>query len=140
MKKKSLLFLSIIVVIIITTILSVTVFASGESQAAAIEACIITEVFDWGETVSAIRIEYSEEINSWDIPYDQRVRTYNTTNIRSIESIYVNNSGKLDDVQPYGKYVFIKYGVMSADPTEYRDQVTFNESFRMRPKLDPISA
>jgi len=37
--------------------------AADEETASLKEAMIITEVLEWGETVTALRLEYSEEID-----------------------------------------------------------------------------
>ena len=47
----------------------------------------------------------------------------------------MNNSGKKDDVQLYGKYVFINLGIQNPDPNTYTSQITFNEATKTRPRL-----
>ena len=113
--------------------------ASAESAKAAapslVEASIVTEVLDWGETVTAIRLEYSEEINCDAIEYSNEhpgKMTYQLVNDRDIVNLYVNNNGVKDDIQLYGKYVFINLGIKNEDATEYRDQVVFNTNNRTR--------
>lgn len=106
--------------------------ASGPSL---VEACIVTEVLDWGETVTALRLEYTEEINLDAIEYSNEhpgKMTYQLINDRAIVNLYVNNSGVKDDIQLYGKYVFINLGIDSQDQTKYRDQVVFNTNNRTR--------
>ena len=105
-----------------------------------VEARLVTEVLDWGETITAIRIEYSEEILCDAIEYSVEHadrQTYQMASDRDIVNLYVNNSGKKDDYQPQGKYVFINLGLNSWDFTSYRDQVVFNTSQRIRPRPNP---
>lgn len=67
-----------------------------------VEASIVTEVLEWGETVTALRLEYSEEIPAISVPQNMQYPgtvTYMLANDRDIVSVYVNNSGKKDDVQ-----------------------------------------
>ena len=75
---------------------------SADAGAAALkEAAIITEVLDWGETVTALRLEYTDEIDSRAIEYSNEQpgrMTYRVVNDRSISHLYVNNSGRKDDV------------------------------------------
>ncbi|MDR2670430.1 MAG: InlB B-repeat-containing protein, partial [Oscillospiraceae bacterium] len=104
------------------------------------EARLVTEVLDWGETVTAIRIEYAEEILCDAIEYSVEhadKQTYQLATARDIVNLYVNNSGKKDDYQPQGKYVFINLGLNSWDFTSYRDQVCFDTSLRIRPRINP---
>lgn len=103
-----------------------------------VEANIVTEVLDWGETVTALRLEYSEEIWSGAIEYaaDSPAKlTYSLVNDRDIVNLYVNNSGKKDDVQVKGKYVFVNLGLSSEDALTYRDQIVFNQASMTRPAL-----
>ena len=75
-----------------------------------VDASMVTEVLDWGETVTALRLEYTEEIwcgaveNSNEHPGKL---TYSLVNDRDIVSVYVNNSGEKDDIELTGKYVFL---------------------------------
>ncbi|MDR1059647.1 MAG: InlB B-repeat-containing protein, partial [Clostridiales bacterium] len=110
------------------------------SGASVVEARLVTEVLDWGETVTAIRIEYSEEILCDAIEYSVEhadKQTYQMASDRDITNLYVNNSGKKDDYQTQGKYVFINLGLNSWDFTSYRDQVCFDTSLRIRPRINP---
>lgn len=103
-----------------------------------VEASMVTEVLDWGETVTALRLEYSEEIwcgaieNSNEHPGKL---TYSLVNDRDIVSLYVNNSGEKDDIELTGKYVFINLGTEDEDYMTYRDQVVFNTAAKIRPAL-----
>ncbi len=102
------------------------------------EATIITEVLEWGETVTALRLEYTDEIDSRAIEHSNEHPgrfTYHLVNDRSIANLYVNNSGRKDDVGLYGKYVFINLNIRNMDATTYRDQVTFNTASRYRDRL-----
>ena len=106
------------------------------------EASLVTEVLPWGETVTALRLEYSEEIYCGELTTlmpsqssDSSLVKYHLFADRSITNVYVNNSGKKDDVGLYGKYVFIDLGIQNMDPTTYRSQVTFNPATRTRPRL-----
>lgn len=112
---------------------------SEESQAPhLVDASMVTEVLDWGETVTALRLEYSDEIwcgaieNSNEHPGKL---TYSLINDRDIVSLYVNNSGEKDDVQLTGKYVFLNLGTANEDHMAYRDQVVFNTAAKIRPAL-----
>ncbi|MDR0381250.1 MAG: InlB B-repeat-containing protein [Oscillospiraceae bacterium] len=111
-----------------------------EGKAGIVEARLVTEVLDWGETVTAIRIEYAEEILCDAIEYSvehANRQSYQLASDRDITNLYVNNSGKKDDYQPQGKYVFINLGLNSWDFTSYRDQVCFDTSLRIRPRINP---
>jgi len=106
------------------------------------EASLVTEVLPWGETVTAVRLEYSEEIYSGELTAlmpsqtsDSSLIKYRVFADRSITSAYVNNSGKKDDVGVYGKYVFLNFGIQNMDPNTYRSQVTFSVGTKNRPKL-----
>lgn len=119
-------------------VLSAPVFGADDAPATLKEAAIVTEVLDWGETVTALRLEYSEEIDCSAIEHSNEHPghfTYNIVNDRSISNIYVNNSGKKDDIQLHGRYVFINLTLKDTDQTRYRDQVTFNTESRFRDKL-----
>jgi predicted peptidase len=103
-----------------------------------IEACVITEILDtWGETVTAVRLEYSDEIDCRSIEHYTGAiprMTYSIVSDRNITNVYVNNSGKKDDIQLWGKYVFINLHIRNGDILAFRDQVTFNEDERYRIK------
>ena len=106
------------------------------------EASLVTEVLAWGETVTAVRLEYSDDIDSAELTSLMPSQTSDSSIVkfrlfanRSITNVYVNNSGKKGDVQVYGKYVFIDLGIENMDPTTYRSQVTFNPVTRNRPRL-----
>lgn len=126
---------------LLATILSAfssSAFSADEETASLKEAAIITEVLEWGETVTALRLEYSDEIGSAAIEHSDEHpgrMTYHIVNDRSISNVYVNNSGKKDDVELYGKYVFINLTIKNADHTTYRDQITFNTNSRNRDTL-----
>lgn len=103
-----------------------------------VDASMVTEVLDWGETVTALRLEYTEEIwcgaveNSNEHPGKL---TYSLVNDRDIVSVYVNNSGEKDDIELTGKYVFLNLGIENEDVMTYRDQVVFNTAAKVRPAL-----
>jgi predicted peptidase len=102
---------------------------------ALVEALIVNEVLDWGETATALRLEYSEEISAKAVEHSNEQPgkiTYSLVNDRSIVNVYVNNSGKKDDVQLQGKYVFINLGIKNQDTLTFRDQVTFNDQAKTR--------
>ncbi|MCX6628065.1 MAG: hypothetical protein NTW28_10600 [Candidatus Solibacter sp.] len=110
------------------------------------EASLVTEVLYWGETVTAVRLEYSEEINGAAASYvaaygasDPAIPRYHLYADRPIVNVHVNNSGKKDDVALYGKYVFLDLGIKNPDPTTYHGQVTFKVTARTRPRLDAYS-
>lgn len=107
-----------------------------------VEARLVTEVLDWGETITAVRVEYSEEIMCASVEknsggYGNYVNTYKMINDRHITNVYVNNSGKKDDYQTQGKYVFINLGLSNQDATAYRDHIVFETSLRIRPRCNP---
>ena len=113
-------------------LLSSTPIFAQNNTAKIVEACLVTEVLDWGETLTAIRIELSEEINAQSINF----RTFTTSSSRNILYPYVNNSGKLDDPQPYGKYVFLKL-VFAYDVAKMNELVAFTGQVKL--KLDDIT-
>ena len=103
-----------------------------------VEASIVTEVLEWGETVTALRLEYSEEIPAISVPQNMQYPgtvTYMLANDRDIVSVYVNNSGKKDDVQVKGKYVFLNLGLESENYFSYTSYVTFNPTAKRREQL-----
>ena len=121
---------------------SPTAFCAETPASPLKEASLVTEVLPWGEAVTAVRLEYSEEIfcgevaNTTPTPTsDSGMSKYHLFADRSITNVYVNNSGKKDDVGLYGKYVFLDLGIKNMDATTYRSQVTFNPSNRSRPRL-----
>jgi predicted peptidase len=106
------------------------------------EASLVTEVLPWGETVTAVRIEYSEEIPAAELTSRMPTQTTDSSLVkfhlfadRAISSYYVNNSGKKDDVAVYGRYVFLNLGIQNMDANTYRSQVTFNPATKTRPRL-----
>ena len=106
------------------------------------QASLVTEVLPWGETVTAVRLEYSEEIYCGELTSLMPTQTTDTSTIkfrlfadRSITNVYVNNSGMKDDVEIYGRYVFLDLGIQNMDPQTYRSQVTFNPVTKTRPRL-----
>lgn len=58
--------------------------------------------------------------------------TYQLINDRDIVNVYVNNSGVKDDIEIYGKYVFINLDIENEDATTYRDQVVYNTNNHTR--------
>ena len=105
---------------------STACFCADAGAAALKEASLVTEVLPWGETVTAVRLEYSEEIYSAEVTSlmpsqtsDTNIVKYRVFADRSITSVYVNNSGKKDDVAAFGKYVFINFGIQNMDPNTY---------------------
>ena len=115
-----------------------TATRAGQRTASLKEAAIVTEVLEWGETVTALRLEYTEDIDCRAIEYSNEHpgrMTYRIVNDRSISNVYVNDSGKKDDVELHGKYVFINLTIKNLDYTTYRDQVTFNPTSKRRDAL-----
>lgn len=122
------------------TLVGVTALAEGEEESetgSVVEALLITENMDWGETLSTIRIEYSDEIFCG--AYDITAQDFTVKGIRDIVRTYVNNSGKLDEVAPYGKYVFLELGTVSDNGNNYLMQVAFNEASSYRDKLNVVA-
>ncbi len=106
------------------------------------EASLVTEVLAWGETVTAVRLEYSDEINCAELTARIPSQTSDSSLVkfhlfanRSITNVYVNNSGKKDDAAVHGTYVFLDLGIENMDSTTYRSQVTFNPVTKNRPRL-----
>lgn len=117
-----------------------TALAEDPQSPGLVEALVVTEVLDWGETVTALRLEYSEEIYCGAIENSNEhpgKLTYALVNDRDIVDIYVNNSGVKDDVQLYGKYVFLNLSIPTQADMEYRDAIVFNTTSKYR---DQISA
>ena len=121
---------------------SSTAFCAGTEAPSLKEASLVTEVLPWGETVTALRLEYSDEIYCAEVTAlmpsqtsDSSIVKYHLFADRSITIVYVNNSGKKDEVALYGKYVFINLGIQNMDPTTYRSQVAFNPATKNRPRL-----
>jgi len=116
--------------------------SAGAEGPALKEASLVTEVLAWGETVTAVRLEYSDEINCAELTALMPSQTSDSSLVkfrlfanRSVTDVYVNNSGRKDDVAVYGRYVFIDLGIENMDPTTYRSQVTFNPATKNRPRL-----
>ncbi len=118
---------------------SFAVYAEEEEEAPSlVEASLVTEVLDWGETVTGIRLEYSEEIYSVTVEYNEQTYTscpYHMVTDRDVVQIYVNNSGTKGEKSLYGKYVFIDFGIDNEDFMAYRDQVTFDTNAKDRPEI-----
>jgi predicted peptidase len=117
---------------------SASAFSADAGSASLKEATIITEVLEWGETVTALRLEYTDEIDCRAVEYNSERPgkvIYNIVNDRTISNLYVNNSGRKDDVGLYGKYVFINLNIKNIDNSAFRDQVTFNTARRYRDKV-----
>lgn len=130
--------LSLLLALAICLSLCSIAFADEDTTASLVEAKIVTEVLEWGETVTALRLEYSEEIYCGAIAHSNEHPgkiTYYLVNDRDIVNIYVNNSGKKDDIQLTGKYVFLNLDIENNDVMTYRDQVVFNTAARVRPAL-----
>lgn len=90
---------------------------------------LVTEVLDWGETITAIRLEYVDEIWCGSIFNCLEDQTYALQSSHFyIDKLYVNRSGRKGDVQLCGKYVFLELGLVNPDPINYRDHVLFQES------------
>ncbi len=112
-----------------------------EDGAYLVEASLVTEVLEWGETVTAVRLEYSEEIPAINLPQNMQYPgdiTYVLANDRDIVSVYVNNSGMKDDVELQGKYVFLNLGLESENYFSYTSYVTFNPTAHTRDQLPEI--
>ena len=127
---------------IIALISPTLAFGLDAGTASLKEASLVTEVLPWGETVTAVRLEYTEEIYSAELTSLMPSQTSDSSIVkfrlfadRSITSAYVNDSGKKDDVENYGKYVFLNLGLQNEDPQTYRSQVTFNPVTKTRPRL-----
>jgi len=121
---------------------STTTFCADAAVPLLKEASLVTEVLPWGETVTAVRLEYTDEIFCGEVAYvtaplasDSSLSKYHLFADRSVANVYVNNSGKKGDVQLYGKYVFLDLGIRNPDPVTYRSQVTFNQTTKSRPRL-----
>jgi predicted peptidase len=122
---------------------SSTAFCADAEVPSLKEASLVTEVLFWGETITALRLEYTDEIYAGEVARlitntasDSSIPKYHVFADRSIINVYVNNSGKKDDVKPYGKYVFLDLGIKNMDPTQYRSQVTFSTTNKTRTRLD----
>jgi len=122
--------LSKILLIAAAVLLSSMPIFAKINDAKVVEVCLVTEVLDWGETLTTIRIEYSEEIEAR--AFD--MRTFVTSSPLNILYPYVNNTGKLDDAKPYGKYVFIKLS-FALDAAASRELLAYG---RERLPLAPI--
>jgi predicted peptidase len=105
------------------------------------EASLITEVLPRGETITAVRLEYSEEIYSVEAGYEVPGQETNASSWKyrlpghSILNVYVNNSGKKADVGLYGKFVFLDLDTRSNDSKTYRAQDPSNAASRVRPQV-----
>lgn len=94
------------------------------------EASLVTEVLPWGETITALRLEYSDEIFSGELTAQMPSQTSDSSIVKfrlfadcSIAGAYVNNSGKKDDVEVFGKRVFINLGIQNMNATTCRSLV-----------------
>jgi predicted peptidase len=124
------------------SLVSPTAFCADTAVPLLKEASLVTEVLPWGETVTGIRLEYTDEIFCGEVAYlttplasDSSLSKYHLFADRSVTNVYVNNSGKKGEVQLYGKYVFLDLGIRNPDPVTYRSQVTFNQTTKSRPRL-----
>lgn len=120
----------------------VPAFCTDPGGPALKQASLVTEVLAWGETVTAVRLEYTDDIDSAALTSLMPSQTSDSSIVkfrlfanRSITNVYVNTSGRKDDAQVHGKYVFLDLGIENMDPSTYRSQVTFNPVTRNRPRL-----
>ena len=108
------------------------------------DAKIVTEVLGWGETVTGVRLEYSEEIRGDSIKRNNdplkplATLTYDLDNGREINAVYVNNSGKKGEASPYGRYVFIDFCQEGANWTRYTEYVAFDAAAKTRPESEAV--
>lgn len=124
---------------------SSSAFGADAAAPAIKEASQVTEVLPWGETVTAVRLEYTEAIYCGEVmsrmpglDTNPTLSKYHVYADRVITNVYVNDSGKKDDEEVYGKYVFLNFGIQNPDPNTYRSQVTFNATTKTRPRLAAI--
>ena len=111
----------------------------GASDARIIDAKIVTEVLEWGETVTGVRLEYSEEIKGTSIQRNGdtlQPLTYLVPGERTIDAVYVNSSGKKGEASPYGRYVFLDFYI-GPDWTHYLDYPAYTG--KNRPESAKIS-
>ena len=116
----------------------VSACAEETETAKLVSAKWITQVLEWGETVTGVRFEYDDEIFSGDLQPAQ-FPTYSILTTRTCKALYCNNSGKLGDAQAYGKYVFYEFAIAD-DFVNYTDYITFNESSKVRERLSAVYA
>ena len=133
---------SVVLAAMFSLVLSSMALAADTPGPSLKEASLVTEVLPWGETLTAVRLEYTEEIPAAELTSFMPTQTTDSSLLkfhlfadRAIIGAYVNNSGKKDDVQPYGRYVFLNLGIQSMDANTYRSQVTFNPLTKTRPRL-----
>lgn len=122
-------------------LLAVLLGTAAAAEAYLVDAKIVTEVLDWGETVTGIRLEYSEEIRSNAITQNNEHPgkfTYLVIGDHEIDYINVNNTGVKADVEISGKYVFINFCVREHDWINYRDYITFNTTAKKRIQSEAI--
>lgn len=111
------------------------------ADAKLINAQIVTEVLDWGETITGVRLEYSEEVSGASIIQNGEnpgKLTYLVTGEHDIDAVYVNNSGKKGEAEPNGKYVFLDFCLEGSNWINYRDYVTFNTTAKTRQQSEAI--
>ena len=113
---------------------SSTAFCAEAEAPSLKEASVVTEVLPRGESVTAVRLEYSEEIHcgSVSLPRSEQTQVFRVTTDRSLTNAYVNNSGKKDDVELYGKYVFIELGASARGQATFSTLSTANTTSRTR--------
>lgn len=110
------------------------------------EASIVTQVLYCGETITAVRLEYTDEIDATSVTYllpmtvdDPNFPKYHVYTDRPIANVHVNDTGKQEDVSRHGRYVFIDLGAESKDQTACSNsQVTFISDTN-RPRLRPLT-
>ena len=131
-----------VLVVTLTLACSAPAMAADPPAPGLKEASLVTEVLAWGETVTAVRLEYSDEIAAAELTAqmptqssDSSILKFHLFASRPITTAYVNNSGRKDDVAPHGKFVFLDLGLENMDATTYRSQVTFNPVTKNRPRL-----
>lgn len=105
-----------------------------------LKAHLVTEVLECGERVTAIRLEYDEEVCSSSVanyincaqsdyhhsPNEDTVFncTYRIESaLYCIDAVCVNNTGCKDDAAYYGRYVFLHLLQTNNDPLLYTDYV-----------------
>ena len=121
---------------VLLMILSLPIYAAD-----IIDAKIVTEVLEWGETVTGVRLEYSEEIAGTSIQRNSsttRPLTYLIPEDRAIDSAYVNNSGEKGEAEAYGKYVFLDFYI-GYDWAHYLDWPLYDGNAKNRPESPAIT-
>lgn len=132
----SMLGLSVAVFGNMTTVLATETVKEQESKVAEIvESCVVTEVLEMGEAITAIRVEYPDEVYGYEIsPSIGRatIDVYGVGGRYEVTRVYASKTGVKGEAAQQGKYVFIEFSRNDAVSNQCNDGVCFDANRKVR--------